>query len=299
MAIAESATTKRKMAIEEYGGIRVRWGIWVLPLLVFSLAIFLSAQVVFIRNSLSPSIGRGLLGDELTLENYVSVLTDSYYRGVFLQTVQMAFFVALGAIILAYPLAYLIARSRGKLGTLILLAVIASSFTGVVVRTLGWKVALGDFGPINQTLISLNLISSPLPLLNRLAGIVIGLIHYQLPFVTLILVPVIDAINPTLEEAAAGLGANRLVIFWKVVLPLSIPGLLAGALLVFANSFAAFTTPALLGGMRVAVVSIIIQQQAMIALDYAKASTLAFILLVIVLAIVLLTTRVARRKEPG
>src|SRR5262249_54272594 len=153
------------------------------------------------------------------------------------------------ALAIGYPLAHWMARMHSRVGhAALLMAVIAPLLTGIVVRTFAWMTVLGDRGVINVTLQSIGRIDKPLRPMYNEAGRVVGLVHIYVRFMVLTLVGVIGRIDLALEEAARGLGASRLRAFLEVTLPLSLPGILAGSLLVFALAISAYVTPVLLGG---------------------------------------------------
>src|SRR5262249_55097589 len=150
---------------------------------------------------------------------------------------------------LGYPLAYVIAKTEhaGR-NTLLMILVLASMQLDLVIRMYGLMVLLGDNGLVNQILLKAGLVSAPVHLMYNVLGVVIGLVQVTLPFMVLSLIGIIRAIHPSFEEAARSLGATRWAAFWRVTLPLSMPGLLAGTLLVFALSISSFAVPALMGG---------------------------------------------------
>ena len=274
---------------------RGRPGTLVLPLLVFYAASFVASQIVFLRLSLYQSAGRAAVDTRrMTVENFATVFTDAYYQAVILQTLYFGLAVAGVCLGLGYPLSYVIARSR-RVGTVLLLIVVVSSFTGVVVRALGWRILLGDMGPVNWALVSLGLTSEPIRLVNNMTGAIIGTAHASLPYMVLLLVPVLEGINPQLEEAAAGLGSSWWGAFRAVVVPLSLPGVVGGCLLVFATTVGSFTTPALLGGPRVPILPIAVRQQITTTLNYPLGAVLAVILVILVITVVLSTNWLGRR----
>jgi len=180
------------------------------------------------------------------------------------------------------------ARMRSRLGhALLLMAVVAPMLTGIVVRTFAWMTLLSDRGAINTTLSALGWIEKPLPLMYNELGVVIVLVHIYVPFMVLTLVGVIGRIDLTLEEAARNLGANRMRTFLEVTLPLSIPGILAGSLLVFALAISAYVTPVLLGGGNVLTLPMLIYQQVSASFNLGFAGALGVVLLAVSLVLVL------------
>jgi putative spermidine/putrescine transport system permease protein len=189
------------------------------------------------------------------------------------------------SLLIGYPLAHWMARMRSRVGhAALLMAVIAPLLTGIVVRTFAWMTLLSDRGVINTTLQSLGF--SPLPLMYNEFGVIVGLVHIYVPFMVLTLVGVIGRIDRTLEEAARGLGAGRLRTFLEVTLPLSLPGILAGSLLVFALAISAYVTPVVLGGNNVLTLPMLIYQQVSASFNLGFAGALGVVLLAVSLALV-------------
>jgi len=169
--------------------------------------------------------------------------------------------------------------------------VLAPMLTGIVVRTFAWMALLSDKGVINQTLISLGIVTQPLKLMYNETGIVIGLVHIYVPFMVLTLTGVIGRIDECLEQAAENLGASPSRAFLEVTLPLSLPGILAGSLLVFALSISAYVTPILLGGFQIMTLPILIYQQISANFNVGFAAALGIVLLLISLLLVIAYNR--------
>ena len=225
----------------------------------------------------------------LTTRHYERFVLDT--AGIFHDslwaTLRIGFVTTLVSLLIGYPLAHWMARMHSRLGhALALMAVIAPLLTGIVVRTFAWMTLLGDRGVINITAQWLGLAAKPLPLMYNEFGVVVGLVHIYVPFMVLTLVGVIGRIDRTLEEAARGLGASRLMTFLEVTLPLSLPGILAGSLLVFALAISAYVTPVLLGGNNVLTLPMLIYQQVSASFNLGFAGALGTVLLVVSLALV-------------
>ncbi len=228
-----------------------------------------------------------------TTRNYARIMNDPYYLEVIWTTLRIGLLTTLFALVIGYPLAHWMARIRSRAGhALLLMAVLAPMLTGIVVRTFAWMTLLSDKGVINQLLISAGLVEKPLPLMYNETGIVIGLVHIYVPFMVLTLTGVIGRIDERLEQAAENLGASPLRAFVEVTLPLSLPGILAGSLLVFALAISAYVTPILLGGFQIMTLPILIYQQISANFNIGFAAALGMILLVISLLLVLGYNRV-------
>lgn len=223
-----------------------------------------------------------------TTRHYERLVGDAFHFEVLATTLKLGLYTTVAALLVGYPLAHLMARMRSRLGhVLLLVAVLAPLLTGVVVRTYAWMTLLSDRGVVNSILTDLGLIGAPLPLMYNELGIVVALVHIYVPFMVLTLVGVIGRIDERLEEAARSLGASRLRAFAEVTLPLSLPGILAGSLLVFALSISAYVTPILMGGFQVMTLPILIYQQVSASFNLSFAAALGLILLSVSIVLVI------------
>jgi len=237
-----------------------------------------------------------------TTKYYQRILGDAYYFEVIWTTLRIGLLTTLAALLIGYPLAHWMARMHSRLGhALALMAVIAPLLTGIVVRTFAWMTILQDKGVINTTLMSWGVISKPLPLMYNEFGTIVALVHIYVPFMVLTLIGVIGRIDQRLEQAARSLGAGRLRAFIEVTLPLSLPGIMAGSLLVFALSISAYVTPSLMGGTDVLTLPMLIAQQVGSSFNPNFAGALGVILLAVCLVIVIAYNRILSRLsgEPG
>ena len=237
--------------------------------------------------------GKGI-SETFSWGNYLKLVSDFYYIGVQLKTILLGAGVTLATLILGYPLSYFIARSQSKYKGLYLGLVIFPLFLNIVVRSFAWIVLLANKGLANDLLIKLGLIDSPLKLLYNYFGVVLGMTHVYLPFMILAVTTTIQNINRDLEDAARILGANRFQTFWRVTLPLSMPGVIAGSLLVFLLSITAFVTPRLLGGVSVKVFANLIYQEFMFTGNWPFGAAMGFLLLFVTLIIIAGYSRVFR-----
>jgi putative spermidine/putrescine transport system permease protein len=240
----------------------------------------------------------------LTTRHYARFIDDSagIFHDALWATLRIGLVTTVIALLIGYPLAHWMARMQSRLGhALVLMAVLAPMLTGIVVRTFAWMTILQDKGVINTTLISWGVIEKPLPLMYNEFGTVVALVHIYVPFMVLTLTGVIGRIDQRLEQAARSLGAGRLRAFAEVTLPLSLPGVLAGSLLVFALSISAYVTPSLMGGTEVLTLPMLIAQQVGTSFNPNFAGALGVILLVVSLVIVIAYNRILTRLsgEPG
>lgn len=219
-----------------------------------------------------------------TLRHYAEFLRTPAYLRVLQYTIIVAFNVSWVCLILAYPVAYAISSVSPRNRRLLLVLVILPYLTSLMVRTFAWMVILGREGVINQFLSLFDV--GPFKLINNSLGVYIGMVHYLLPLMILPIYNTMCDIDPRLVRAAEGLGATRLQAFTRIFLPLSLRGVAAGVSLVFIIALGFFVTPALLGGLRNMMVSMLIQNQVGVVLDWGFASTLAVVLLVTTIIII-------------
>ncbi|MET3661175.1 ABC transporter permease [Aquamicrobium ahrensii] len=263
-----------------------------LPSFLFMMFCFVLPMLLLLRESFFVE---GDAARSFTLAQYAHFLGSAHYRGVLWNSMRLALYVTLVALVIGYPLAYGMARLGGRWRAVILVAVVSPLMVSVVIRTFGWQILLRNSGPINTTLLSLGLIDEPLMLLFSPAGVVIGLVHAYLPFMVLPLAAAIERINPALEEASRTLGASAFQLFRTVILPLSLPGIGAGAALVFTASISAYVIPMLLGGERVQVMPTLVTQQVLVLLDWSFGAAIATILTMVTLIILVIYGIVAAR----
>ena len=234
----------------------------------------------------------------LTTRHYVRFIDNSagIFHDALWATLRIGLVTTVIALLIGYPLAHWMARMQSRLGhALVLMAVLAPMLTGIVVRTFAWMTILQDKGVINTTLISWGVIEKPLPLMYNEFGTVVALVHIYVPFMVLTLTGVIGRIDQRLEQAARSLGAGRLRAFAEVTLPLSLPGVLAGSLLVFALSISAYVTPSLMGGTEVLTLPMLIAQQVGTSFNPNFAGALGVILLAVSLVIIIAYNRILTR----
>lgn len=259
-----------------------------LPLLVFLLLFFIGPLLLVFGESLHLS------GTGVDFSEYQKVLGDPYYLRVIVDTVLLGAVVTVICAVIGYPLAYAIARSNGLGKSLLIFAIIIPLLVNVVVRSFGWMVLLSGKGALNWLLTSLGL--PPVSLMYQWAGVVIALVHVLLPFMVLSLASTLETLDPQLEEAAAVLGAPRLAIFWRIILPLSYEGLFTGSILVFTLCVGSFVTVMLLGSTSTMVLPLLIYQQLNIASDWPFAAAMGMTLLAIVMGTLWLQSYARRRR---
>jgi putative spermidine/putrescine transport system permease protein len=274
------------------------WAMLSLPMVVTLALVFAIPIACLLVLSFFNMTGPAAVGDEFTLENYRNFFTDGFYLKIVLNTFWLGGVVVICCLFIGYPVSYFLARTRSRWRGLLLFLVVAPLLISAVVRNIGWFPILSNGGLVNWLLLKSGLVSQPLPLISNFTGVVIGLAHALLPFMILTLTTVIQRIEPELEEAAASLGAGALQTFIHVMLPLSLPGMIGGSLLVFTMAIAAYTTPVIMGGNRVLVMATFIGQQFRSVLDYPLGATSAAILMLLAGALSMLALRFgAQRTE--
>jgi len=233
------------------------------------------------------------------LANYVAFFSSEYNLLVLNRTLGVAAMTTLISLTLGFFAATAISRSRGALRQVLMIASVFPLLTGAIVRSFAWMVILGRNGMVNEALLMSGLIDEPVPLLFSRISMVIGLVYLFTPLAILSLVGVLDAIDESVLEASSSLGASPLKVFFQVTLPLAIPGLIVGGVLVFTGSLAAFATARLLGGEAQMILPTLLHEKAMVSFDWTSASTIAVIMVTMTLVIILVANRVARRLNPA
>jgi ABC-type spermidine/putrescine transport system permease subunit I len=260
-------------------------GLWpALPALVLLFVFFLYPVV----RMLGYSIEGG------TFEWYAKALGEGLYLQVFINTFEIAFWVTAICLLLGYPLGFLLATTTPGWATVGFIFVLLPLWTSVLVRTYAWMVLLGRNGVFNRMMIEAGVISDPVPMLNNFSGVLIGMVHVLLPYMVLPIYGAVRRVDPSLVSAAQGLGASNARIFRRVYLPLTLPGIFAGAVIVFVLSLGFYITPALLGGGRVIMLAVMIEQQVHQTLNWPFAAALSASLLVVTLAVYAAAQRFTR-----
>jgi len=247
--------------------------------------------------SLHPYSPAKVFLPELTFDNYRRIF-DLYYVRLFGRTLRLGLITTAVCVVLGYPLAYCLARARPRWQATGLFLLIMPLMVSAVIRIFGWIVILGRKGLVNLALMALGL--EPVKLLYNETAVVIGLVNIFVPFMVLPVMASIERIPPSLEEAAQNLGANWYRMFWRVILPLSLPGLISGCLLVYSLSISAFVTPALMGNPRERMVGQQIYDEVLVSFNWPGAASLSLTLVLVSAALMfgaLFATRRAGRRE--
>ena len=268
---------------------------WIM--LVPGLVILLVCLAIPLLRVLAPSI----FSEGYPFQSYVEFFKDEYYLKIFLRTVKIAVITTAVCMVGGIPTAYFISRCDKKWRGLLLAASIFPMMTNSVIRSFAWINILGSNGIINKFLLALGLADKPMKLLYTDFAIIIGSIYLFLPLVIVTVTGVMENIDDDMMEAAQSLGAARMEAFMKVIFPMSLPGIIVGGILVFTGTLTAYTTPQLLGGNSNMVMATLIYQRAMSVSDWTGASVIAFIMIVVTLAVIkgfnALAARLDRRGE--
>jgi putative spermidine/putrescine transport system permease protein/spermidine/putrescine transport system permease protein len=230
----------------------------------------------------------------LSLVNYRRLVEQPSYRRIFLATFEISGLATAICIMLGYPLAYVLSQLRPRIANLCMIGVLMPFWTSILVRTYAWLVLLQRQGLINGWGIKLGLWDEPLTLVHNLTGTLIGMVHIMLPFLVLPIYGSMRAIDRDYLKAAANLGADPTRAFWLVFFPLSLPGLFAGAVIVFILCLGFYVTPAVLGGGKVIMVANRIANDIEIFFNWGAASALGVVLLVLTAIVLYAASRLVR-----
>lgn len=266
-----------------------------LPAFVWLGIFFLIPLILILRLSFygfSPTEG---IQAGFQLNNYIKLFTDTYYLGIYVRTFRISIVVTIICLFIGYPEAYFLTQLQGRIKALVMMIVLSPLLISAVTRTFGWFIMLGNNGVVNNAIIGLGLSDTPIKLLYSETGIVIGLTHVLVPMMVLSIYASLQRRDPALVRAAESLGASPLIAFLKVTLPLSLPGILAGSVLVFTMAMSAFVTPAVLGGSRVRVVAYLVYEEFLQMLNWPFGAALALVLVVLTMTIVLVYHRLMER----
>lgn len=251
--------------------IQLRYLAFIVPVVLY-LAFFYAYPVI-------AMLFRSVNDPTWTLAHYGELFQTSVYVRVLWITVEISLVVTIATLILAYPLAYVLSSIRGSRANLLIILVLIPFWTSILVRTYAWMVLLGRNGIINNFLIWIGAIHDPLRLLNTRFAVYVAMVHILMPFMVLPLYSVMRGIDRNLMRAAESLGARPSAVFRRIFFPLSLPGIAAGCLLVFILSLGFFITPALVGGPRDVMISVLIEQEVNTLLNWPFAAALAAVLL--------------------
>jgi putative spermidine/putrescine transport system permease protein len=265
------------------------------PVLVLFALFFVAPLSILVPTSLRPYDPSTGVGAGWTVTNYGKILFDRFYLEILARTIGIGLLVVLICLLVCWPYAALIVRSGPRIKAVLILVVIFPLMIDVVVRSFGWIVLLANRGIVNETLQALGLTTSPVKLIFDFTGLVIGMVHLMFPFMTLLLSAAIKAIPPDVEDASATLGSSPVATFFHVTVPLAMPGIVAGSVLVFVLTISSMITPRLLGGPTYRVMASTIYDEFIQLLNWPMGAALSVVLTLIVLAMVAASGRLTRR----
>lgn len=265
------------------------------PATLFVVLGLLGPLALMFRYSFNRFVPGELMASALTLENYAKFIHDSFYQQVLLTTLWMSALSTLLCLIAGFPVAYFMVRlASARWRSLMFILIILPLLMGNAVRTAAWMVVLGDKGLLSSTMAAIGL--SPVKLMYTPTAVVIGLVSVLLPFMIVTIQSVLEGIGRNLEDAAESLGASHLTVLRRIVLPLALPGLLAGTMLCFILSMNAYATPVLLGGPQLHMMAPEVYQQVTKVMNWPFGSALAFILMGVTLLLTVTANSLVQRR---
>jgi putative spermidine/putrescine transport system permease protein len=232
----------------------------------------------------------------ITLKNWREIATDSYFFEIFLRTFRIALLTTVISVLIGAPEAYILNRMASPWRGVFLVIVLGPLLISVVARTLGWALLFGSTGLINVALVRLGVVATPIQFMFTETGVVIGLVHVLVPFVVISVWASLQRLDPQIENAAVSLGGSGLTVLRRIVLPQVMPGILSGAIVVFALAASAFATPAIIGGRRLKVASTLAYDEFLNTLNWPLGAAVAVLLLIALAAIIVGSNRFVERR---
>ena len=269
-----------------------------IPVLTILIPLFLFPLAVLLRNSFNWDEPGAMMVEDFTIANYARILTDTYYASLFGNSILVAVGVALLTLVIGYPFAYFLVKWAGKRRNLLLWIIYTPLIVSVITRVFGWMIITADSGLINNLLQATGLSDGPVHILFDVSGMVIGMVHRYLPLMILPLANSIAKIDMRILLASTSLGAGSLATFSRVVIPLSLPGIIAGLQLVIAVVLSDFVLPILLGTPRFRMLAPAIYDEAIANVRWANSATMAILMVAVVVLILLSMNLILRRTAP-
>ncbi|MCG8546913.1 MAG: ABC transporter permease [Alphaproteobacteria bacterium] len=290
----ETADRKRGQSPDPAMGARVARGngrrfariVTLTPALSVVFVMLIAPTLLMLLYSFLRFVSGRITDFSLTLDNYTRLLGDTFYLNVIWETLELGFIVTAITLFLGYPLAFFLARTRSRFKPLFTYLVFMPLMIGIVVRAYGWIVILGHDGGLNNFLVGVGILERPFRFLYTAHAVVIGLVEVLLPFMVMPLLSSIEKIDPHVEEAARALSATRTQTFFRITLPLSLPGVVSGSLMVFSLTITAYALPALLGGPKVKMISALAYDAMLVGYNWPFGSAIGIVMIVVSTAIV-------------
>ena len=268
----------------------------VAPATLLVAAVLAFPLVLLFRYSLNRYDRIEFMIEAVTPENYAAFLSDPFYQDVLLRTVEVAALSTAITLAMALPVAYFVARAPARWKSALIMLVVFPLFIGNAVRAAGWMAVMGTSGFLNQSLLWFGLTDEPIRILYTQTAVVVGIVAVVLPFMILSIQAVIETVDPSVEEAARNLGATPLQTFRRIVLPLAMPGVIAGTILVFILCMNAYATPVLLGGPRFHMMAPKVYEEITENANWPFGAALAFVLMIATLALTVLSAWIVQRR---
>ena len=264
---------------------------------LFAAGLFLAALAFVLQYSFRAFIPGSLDAGGFTLENFLR-MGRPIYLWVLLDTFTISLMTTFFTLLLSYPVAYALVRARhNAVRTLLVVLALTPLFTGEIVRTYAWILMLGSDGFLNSLLKDLGLIRAPLAMLYTRFGVTVALVQFSMPVMIVLLATAISHVDRDCERAAANLGAGPATVFWRVTLPLSMPGIVSGVVVIFAWTMSAFSTPQLIGGGKVLMISNLVYLQGLSSFNFPFAAALSLVALALALGSLAFLGPAAKRLE--
>ena len=268
------------------------------PYILWTVLFTIVPLIIILIFSLSASSKIGSLSTDFTLDRYVQFF-EPIYADVFFRSIKLSLYSTVFCLILGYPLAYIIANKKMRIRNFLILFIILPQWTNFLLRTYAWMSILKDNGPINSFLINIGLIKEPLTLLYTDGAVLMGMVYNFLPYMILPIYTVILKIDKAYVEAARDLGASSAITFRKIILPLSMPGIVSGIIMVFMPAISTFVISDLLGGGHSMLMGNLIQNQFLAARNWQFGSAISMILIAIILITMLVLNRYSSSDKGG
>jgi len=283
-------------ARERRGGRLSTAALLVGPATIFVTVGLLIPIVILFRYSLNEFVPGRMMVEALTIENYVLFVTDPYYTAAFYRTLRVAVIVTVLCLLLAFPLAYKLARTQSRYKNLMVMLLVLPLFVGNAVRAAGWMTLFGNRGFLNVTLQWLGITSEPVVIMYTEFAVIVGILAVNLPYVVLTLQSVIEGIDRAVEEAAFSLGAGPFTMVRRVLLPLALPGFAAGAIFCFILTMNAYATPVLLGGPQFMMMGPLVYVQFAAKSNWPFGAAVSFILMTATLLLTAAANLMVQRR---
>ncbi len=266
------------------------------PAALISSLSFIVPLVIFLRFSFNHHVPLQFMETAWSLENYIEFFSTKYYLDILWRTVKIAFLSTVITLVMALPVAGYMSRVSGRTKSIFVMLLVFPMMLGSVVRGIGWMAMFSEMGMVNKILLNLNIIEKSLPLLYTEGSVIWAIASINLPIMILTLEAVYESISPDLEYAAYNLGASKIQVFFRVTLPLTIPGVIAGTSLAFVQSMNAYSTPRMVGGSRIKMMSPAIYSEIAESANWPSGAAMAFILLVLTLVVTYAYTSILENR---